>query len=90
MRRSATPASTNSKGQNALMLAAREGMLLVVRRLLHCHVPVLAVDVEGKSVLHYAFEAPLNQMGIVCAILGIKKTPVVSDITRECRGVETR
>ena len=70
-----------------MMLAAREGMLLVVRRLLHCHVSVLAVDVEGKSVLHYAFDAPLNQMSIVCAILGIKKTPAVSDVTHECRGV---
>ena len=66
----------NNKGQNALMLAAREGMLLVVRRLLHCRVPVL-VD---------AMEASLNQMEIVCAVLGLKRVPAVKDITKECTG----
>ena len=78
---------TNNKGQNALMLAAREGMLLVVRRLLHCRVPVLVVDMEGKTVLRYALETSLNQMGIVCAVLGLKRVPALKDITKECGGV---
>lgn len=75
---------TNNKGQNALMLAAREGMLLVVRRLLHCHVPTLVVDLEGKTVLRYAMEASLNQMDIICAVLGLKRVPVVDHITKKC------
>lgn len=76
----------NNKGQNALMLAAREGMLLVVRRLLHCRVPVLVVDMEGRTVLRYAMEASLNQMEIVCAVLGLKRVPAVKDITKDCTG----
>lgn len=83
---SAAPAVTNNQGQTALMLAAREGMLLVVRRLLHCHVPVLGVDLEGKTVLRYAMEASLNQMDVVCAVLGIKRIPAVKSITKKCTG----
>ena len=41
---SACPGAVNHKGQTALMLAAREGMLLLVRCLLRCKVSEMTVD----------------------------------------------
>ena len=70
---SACPGAVNHKGQTALMLAAREGMLLLVRCLLRCKVSEMTVDCEGHTVLQYALEAKQHQYGIVSSILGLKE-----------------
>ena len=81
---SASPGAVNHKGQTALMLAAREGMLLLIRRLLHCQMSVLSIDSQGKTVLYYALQAKVNQMLIVCALLNIPKTYDITMIDSKC------
>lgn len=83
---SAVPGSVNHKGQTALMLAAREGMLHLVQRLLHCHMSVMTIDSEGKTVLHYALQAKINQLPIVSCLLNMPKGFKLESINMDCSG----
>ena len=85
---SASPGAVNHKGQTALMLAAREGMLLLIRRLLHCQMSVLSIDSQGKTVLYYALQAKVNQMLIICALLNIPKTYDITMIDSKCYSID--
>ena len=70
---SASPGAVNHKG-----------MLLLVRRLLHCQMSVLSIDSQGKTVLYYALQAKVNQMLIVCALLNIPKNYDITMIDSKC------
>lgn len=83
---SAAPGAVNHQGQTALMLAVREGMLLLVRRLLHCHMSVMTIDSQGKTVLFYALQTKMNQMPIVYSLLSIPKGVQVEHVDAECIG----
>lgn len=83
---SAIPGSVNHKGQTALMLAAREGMLHLVQRLLHCHMSVMTIDSEGKTVLHYALQAKINQLPIVSCLLNMPKGFKLESMNMDCSG----
>lgn len=81
---SAAPGSVNHKGQTALMLAAREGMFHLVQQLLHCHMSIMTIDSEGKTVLHYALQAKINQLPIVSCLLNIPKGYKLESMDMEC------
>ena len=84
----------NHEGQTALMLAAEKGMIVLLRRLLHCHASMMPVDTNGQTVLHYALKCGLagkmicrskvNQVSILCVLLNVKSIEQADIVNKEC------